>query len=170
MGQVGGLLKLLNECYGIGCNALAATRETELLGGGGLDGNDANLHAHNLRKASPHRVNVGAQFGSLKGNGNIHITNPISLASQNLYGALQKDAGVDTLIGHIVVGEVFADVACGNGSEQRITQGVDSYVAVRVGNTTEGGVNLDTTNYKRKPLGENVNVVSKTYAHTLILC
>lgn len=113
--------QLLHERYGIGCNALSAARETEFFGGGGLHRNSPDSYAHNLRQAGPHRVDVGAQFGPLECDGNIHITNPIALRFEEPNGALEKDAGVDAFVGRVVVGEVLADVARSDGSEECVT-------------------------------------------------
>ena len=160
-------LDALHKSYRIGGNTLAATREAELFGGGRLHRNILHRAAHNLCQAGPHGVDVGAEFGGLKRNGNIHIANLIPPLSQVGYRAGQKYLRVDTLIGWVVVGKVGTDVARGYCSEQRIAQGVDGYIAIGVGHTAKRRVNPDTPDYQRQPLGKSVYIVSKSYAHSL---
>ena len=91
---------------------------------------------------------MGTQLGGLECNGNIHIANLIALFADKVDGALQKDGGVDTFVGHIGVGEKLAYVAKCNRTKQSIAQGVDGNVAVRMGNTSHRGGHLHTAQHK----------------------
>ena len=141
---------LIQKRHSIGGNALHTARETELFGGGSLDGNDTHFHAHNLCKAGSHLVDVWAQFWTLQGYGNIHITNLITLFANEFHCAREENGGVDTLVGLVGVGEEFADVARSNGAQQCITQRVDGNISVGVGNATKRRVYFYTANYNPK--------------------
>ena len=103
----------------------------------------------------------------MEGDGNIHITNLIALVAKEVDGAIKKDCGVDAFEGVVGVGEVLADVAQSNRTEQCIAQCVNSHIAVRVGNAALLGLHLYATNHKGKSLCQGVYIVSKSYAHNL---
>ena len=68
----------------------------------------------------------------------------------------------DAANGFVRVREMVADVPGGHGAEQRVGDGVDEHVGVRVSVETFGVRNLDAAEHERAAFDQRVDIVTDT--------
>ena len=112
-----------------------------------------------------HPGNIRRDFGFFRDHRNIHI-----LHSKKLLGQLGSDRFQQPEAGNppepgIGVGEVLPDIPFADGSQERIADGVEEYVGIRMTFQALLEGNLHPSQDQLPPRHQGMNVVTETDAH-----
>ena len=116
------LLQIVTYYHDIcpGFAALASSHKTQMLRGCGFDGYPVRGHLQNGSQRFPHGGNVRGQFGTLKGDGDIGIANPVAFPVDQVRHFGQQDFTVDAFPLGRCVREKMADVPQRQGPQQGV--------------------------------------------------
>ena len=103
-------------------DALAASAEPKLLGGGRLHVDGALLHTQVGGDMRHHLRDMRRHPRRLRDDGGVHVADAKTLLTHQMQHLTQQDAAVDVLVLRLGVGEMFADVAQRCRAQQRIAR------------------------------------------------
>jgi hypothetical protein len=130
-------------------NTLFAAHPPHILGGGGLDVHTIKRNTEIGGNEDAHVIDICTESGRLSNNRYVGIfCNQITIAQRNNH-ATQQNSTVNVLISTIGIGKVAPDITQRGCTEQRIAQGMQDNVTVRVRDQTACVRNPDTTKHKR---------------------
>jgi len=116
------------------------------------------------RKIGANGVSDRFEFGSLGDDGAVEIDDAEAGVVDASDGFAEEVGRVAAVVGGVVVGEQLADVALGDGAEQRVGDGVEEDVAVGMGDGSGGVFDGDAADDHWPPAvggcGEAVKVVA----------
>lgn len=88
------LANLLHQADSIGRDALLATREAELLGGGGLDAHLVRIASHDIGEARLHGGNVRVELRALGAYGGVDVDELVALGGDKRHYLFEDDLAV----------------------------------------------------------------------------
>ena len=148
----------LDEDVGEGGDSLLAAGESEMLGGGGLDGDGVDVGADNLGDALAHGVDVRHQLRCLGADCDIDVGGlPAGIGEQG-DDAFQDAPGVDAFEFGVCIGEVVSYVAETGGAEQGVAEGMEGHVGVTVAEQADGRRYVNAAKPELAPRLETVYV------------
>ena len=115
-------------------NAFLTPGETQLFGGGGLDVDLIQRDLQILGNALTHVLDMRGHLRRLGYDGGIDIADAVALGLDQAKHMTQQHTAIGALERRVIVGEMLADIAEGHRTEQRIAQGMQQHIAVRMGN------------------------------------
>jgi hypothetical protein len=150
---------------GVSAHGLALADGVEALAGFGLDAYLPGSNGENGGELFLHAGYVRGKLGLFEADGGIHVHDGVtSLADEASNLAEEKEAG-DVAPPRGSVGEMVADIAECRGAQQRVTDGVDEGVAIRVAQGAFVERNVNAAQNQFPPArGEAMHIVAYTNA------
>lgn len=120
-------------------------------------------HAEDFGDSIANCVSVWAYFGPLSENDAIQVHDLVA-GGANASGGLGQHVGrVAVFVGWVSVGEHFADVADGGGTEEGIRDGVQEYVGVAVADGVLVVRDVEAAETQRSARRQTVRIVPNSY-------
>ena len=161
-GLVGGFEK---EYGGMGADAFLSAFEAEVFGGGGFDGYACGVDAEDGGYGVAHLRDVGTHFGLLGDNNAVDVADVVSVVEEELVAAAKEHFAVNVFILGVFVGEVFAYVAQGSGTEHGVADGMEKYIGIGMAEESEGVGDLNPSQPQLAVGDKLMDVVAYSYAH-----
>ena len=97
-----------------------------------LDADRTCIHAERCGNVCPHGGNMRRELRLLSNHGRINVDDPVAVRRQHTADKRQKVQRIRALVGRILVRKVLADVAERRRAEQRVRDGVQQHVRIRM--------------------------------------
>ena len=107
---------------------------------------------------------MGAELGTLHRDCAVDVADFVAPLTQHRHNAAQQDFRVNARKVGRRIGKVQPDVAQRRRTQQRVAQGMNHHIAVRMGNAALRMRNLHAAQHQRQPFAEGVDVVSVSYS------
>ena len=112
------------------------------------------------RELVPHGVEMRRDLRRFGDERRVHVDDARVVRGEDVRDAREDFRGADAADGFVRVREMVADVPGGDGAEQRIGDGVDEHVGVRVAVETFGVWDLHAAEYERATFDQRVDIVT----------
>ena len=143
-------------------DALATAQETHLFVRGRLDADPAGRQAQAFGQPRAHGFQVRRDLGRFGDQGRVDVDDARAAAFEDVRHAREDVRAGDALDGGVRVGKMVADVGGGDRAQQRVGDGVDEHVGVRMAFESLGMRDLDPAEKERPAFREGMNVVTDT--------
>ena len=150
----------IQEDYSVGTDAFLSAFEAEMFCCGGLDGHTGDVCAEDVGNGLAHLGDIGANLWLLGHDDAVDIADTIAFLLEEVVAVAQQQFAVDVFVSGVCVGEVFAYVAKGGGTEHGITDGMKQHVGVGMSQQTFGVGYFNAPQPQFAVVDKLVNIVS----------
>ncbi len=121
-----------------------------------------NRQVKHRRDGLPHGRQMRSHFGPFGQDHAVEVHNVHSMMSNPYQRFVHEIGTVAASILRIVIGKQLADVRFGNGTQQRVGNGVKQDVRIAMADRVDVGWNVDAADAQRSMIAKPMGVVSKT--------
>ena len=156
---------------GFAGNTFAAAGKTEFLGGGSFDVDVIHIAAEIFGNKHAHLWDMRRHFRRVSDNRHVHVPEGKTFGLNTTPGFAQQFAAVRPLESRIGVREQFANIPQRGGTQQRIGQGMQSNVTVRMSQQPFFERDTNAANNNRANAAKSNNLELSTLTiHNTMLC
>ena len=148
------------QCNSLGCRTFLAAHKSQPLGGSGFDGKLSGSQVENTGKYLHHFGDVGGNFGILKANCCINVSNTPVFFFKQYRNFFKQQPAVGIFKIRIIIGKIITDIAQAGSSQQGIHDSMDQHIGIRMPQQTLMVRNLNPANDQLTPLGKPVYIVA----------
>ena len=160
------------QYYSVCADALLASCEAELLGGGGFDGDVVDVDVHYLGERLFHFGYARIHLGTFGADGGIDVAYGVAFGCYDVDGFAKQYLGVDVLEFVAFLGwEMVADVAHIGCSEDGVADSMDENVSVGMAEQSMCVLQFDATEPEVASFNKFVDIVAEAdfYFHLFMI-